>query len=303
MVFHDADLTSTYQYERRALKLLQWGTPVKPWRLKSPTHLLFLDYLDRAFPDARFVMTHRDPAEVIVSVADLYAELGRHFSDDLDLHYLGALNVEQWSVGMERTLAFRDAGADGRFYDIDFRAMQQDPIGEVCGLYAWLGEPVTGAFASGMKRWWHDNAERREKNVHPDPSGFGIDLSASGRCSPITPHVRGVGPSVDDQRDICGSLPLPSPAGAETTLRSRSVGTPDHPGHRHRVRTLRHPRQRYLSRGNALHQLHGPRRDRGSVGAGDAAGRAGGHLPPPRSPDHRRGLRGGRSVPRIGRGA
>jgi hypothetical protein len=72
-LLHDADLTSTYQYERRALKLLQWGTPVRPWRLKSPTHLLFLDYLDRAFPDARFVMTHRDPAEAIVSVADLYA--------------------------------------------------------------------------------------------------------------------------------------------------------------------------------------------------------------------------------------
>ena len=27
-----------------------------------------------------------------------------------------------------------------------------------------------------MKRWWHDNAERPEKNVHPDPSGYGIDL-------------------------------------------------------------------------------------------------------------------------------
>ena len=24
------------------------------------------------------------------------------FSDDLDLHYLGALNVEQWSIGNER---------------------------------------------------------------------------------------------------------------------------------------------------------------------------------------------------------
>ena len=29
-----------------------------------------------AFPDARFVMTHRDPTEVILSVADVYAEVG-----------------------------------------------------------------------------------------------------------------------------------------------------------------------------------------------------------------------------------
>ena len=77
----DADLTSTYRYERRALKLLQWGAPTRPWRLKCPSHLLWLDHLDEVFPDARFVMTHRDPTEVMVSVADVYAEVGRQFSD------------------------------------------------------------------------------------------------------------------------------------------------------------------------------------------------------------------------------
>ena len=39
----DADLTSTYLYERRVLKLLQWGEPARPWRLKTPAHVLFLD--------------------------------------------------------------------------------------------------------------------------------------------------------------------------------------------------------------------------------------------------------------------
>jgi hypothetical protein len=175
-LLHDADLTSAYFYERRVLKLLQWGFPAKPWRLKSPMHLLFLDQLDRAFPDARFVMTHRDPVEVIVSVADLCAEIARRYSDDVDLHTLGAVNVEQWSVGMARALAFRDRAGDGRFHDIDFRAMQRDPIGEIHRLYAWLGEPVTEAFEAGMNRWWQDNAAKREPNVHPDPATFGIDL-------------------------------------------------------------------------------------------------------------------------------
>ncbi len=74
----DADLTSTYRYERRALKLLQWGEPVRrPWRLKCPSHLLWLDDLDAVFPDARFVMTHRDPTDVMVSVADVYHEVGK----------------------------------------------------------------------------------------------------------------------------------------------------------------------------------------------------------------------------------
>jgi len=174
---YEADLTSTYRYERRALKLLQWGEPRRPWRLKCPNHLAHLEALDAAFPDARFVMTHRDPSEVIVSVADVYAEVGRLFGKDVDLHYLGAMNVEHWSTAIERGLAFRDAGNDHRFYDMDFRAVQRDPIAEVRGLYAWLDEPVSDAFERGMRRWWAENAETREQNVHPDAADFGIDLA------------------------------------------------------------------------------------------------------------------------------
>ncbi len=172
----DADLTSTYLYERRVLKLLQWGFPATPWRLKCPTHLLYLAHLDQAFPDARFVMTHRDPTEVLLSVADVYADIVGLFTDHVDHHYLGELNVEQWSVGMGRAIAFRDGGADQRFYDIDFRAMGRDPIGEVLGLYDWLGEPAGPAFVAGMEAWWKDNAENREPATHPDASTYGLDL-------------------------------------------------------------------------------------------------------------------------------
>ena len=172
----DADLTPTYLYERRVLKLLQWRFPAKPWQLKAPTHILYLEHLNRAFPDARFVMTHRDPTEVMLSVAGVYADLVARFTDHLDAPYLGKLNVEQWSLGMQRSLAFRDHGNDARFYDIDFRAMQRDPIGEVRGLYAWLGEPVTDEFAAGMSRWWKQNSENRESSVYADAATYGLDL-------------------------------------------------------------------------------------------------------------------------------
>ena len=110
-----------------------------------------LDALDHVFPDARFVMTHRDPTDVILSVADLYADFIGGFTDHIDRRYLGRLNVEHWSLGMQRALRFRAGGADHRFYDIDFRAMQADPIGEVRGLYGWLGEPLNDEFESRMR--------------------------------------------------------------------------------------------------------------------------------------------------------
>jgi hypothetical protein len=171
-----ADFTPTYAYQRRVMKLLCWGEPTRPWRLKSPSHVLSLDGLNQAFPDARFVMTHRDPTDVILSVADLYADIIGGFTDHIDREYIGQLNVEHWSLGMQRAMRFRDGGADHRFYDIDFRAMQADPINEVRGLYAWLGEPVTDEFESRMRGWWAEAAAEREPSTHADPVAFGIDL-------------------------------------------------------------------------------------------------------------------------------
>lgn len=170
-----ADLTATYAYEKRVLKLLQWRQPTRPWRLKAPSHLLYLEALDTAFPDARFVMTHRDPSDVLLSVCVVYADIMGRFTDTLDHAYIGELNLRTWSEGMRRAIAFRSAESnDARFYDIHFKAMQQDPIDQVRGLYAWLGEDVSVEFAEAMALWWAHNDER-ERVSKPDPSLFGLE--------------------------------------------------------------------------------------------------------------------------------
>ena len=172
-----ADLTTTLAYQRRVMKLLQWGEPERPWRLRCPSHVLWLDAVDAAFPDARYVMTHRDPTDVILSVADLYADIIGSFTDEMDRPYIGRLNVEHWSLGMNRALQFRSSAAQDRFYDIDFRAMQADPIGEVTGLYRWLGLPVSEEFEQRMQSWWARAAGEREPSSHADPVAFGIDFA------------------------------------------------------------------------------------------------------------------------------
>ena len=77
---------------------------------------------------------------------------------------------------MRRLIAFRETGDnDARFYDINFRAMQSDPIGEVRGLYGWLGQAVSPEFEDAMQKWWSQN-EERERYSKYDPSVFGMDL-------------------------------------------------------------------------------------------------------------------------------
>jgi len=171
-----ADLTTALAYQRRVMKLLQWGEPARPWRLKCPSHMLWLNAVEAAFPSTKYVMKHRDPTDVILSAADVYADIIGSFTDEMDRSYIGRLNVEHWSLGIDRAMHFRSAASEDRFYDIDFRAMQADPIGEVTGLYAWLGEPMTDEFARRMHSWWSRAATEREPSSHADPAGFGIDV-------------------------------------------------------------------------------------------------------------------------------
>ena len=67
--FRSEDQTPCYEYLRTVLKVLQWLRGGSRWVLKSPQHLEQFGPLLAAFPDATFVVTHREPVSVTVSLA------------------------------------------------------------------------------------------------------------------------------------------------------------------------------------------------------------------------------------------
>jgi len=175
---HKADLVPAYAYVKRVLKLLQWRCPPTRWRLKSPSHSLFIGALDQVFPDARYWMTHRDVARVIPSVADLYHELSSAYSDRVDKSWLGQVTSDFAELGMQRMIAFRDLGNDERFFDIHFAPFQKEPFLILAQLYAWLGEELTPETRSRMHAW-RENAPREKHGGHRyDMAEFGLEAGA-----------------------------------------------------------------------------------------------------------------------------
>lgn len=175
---HKADLVPTYRYVKRVLKLLQWRCPPNRWRLKNPSHSLFIDALDKVFPDARFWMTHRDVSNVIPSVADLYFELIKASAKDVDKHWIGDIATEFCDLGMQRMIAFRDAGNDQRFFDIHFAPFMKDPYPDLEKLYAFLGEELTTETRQRMQQW-RENSPRDKHGEHVyDPADFGLSPEA-----------------------------------------------------------------------------------------------------------------------------
>ncbi len=180
---YEADLVPTFTYVKRVLKLLQWhcgapdGGPAR-WRLKNPTYSLFIDALDTVFPDARYCMTHRDPANVIPSAADLYFEMHKPSTDAPDKSWLGEVITESFALGMDRMMAFRDAGNEHRFFDIQFAPFQKDPFPVLAKLYAHLGEEFTLEAEARMRAWRIDTPRDKHGLHEYDAADFGIDIAA-----------------------------------------------------------------------------------------------------------------------------
>jgi hypothetical protein len=178
-LLYEADMVPTYRYLKRTLKLLQWRCPPNRWRLKNPNHCLFLPALDEVFPDARFWMTHRDVAQVIPSVCNVYEELTQAFTAKVDRPWIAETNIEWTDLGMRRVMAFRDLdGQDDRFFDVQFEDFQSDPMPSIEKLYAFLAEELTADARRAMENWWRQDARKAGERPTYSLEGFGLDFEA-----------------------------------------------------------------------------------------------------------------------------
>ena len=135
----DCDMRETYTFHRRVLKLLQWHCPPILWHLKTPVHMFALDALVEAYPNAKFLWSHRDPAKVMGSVCSLIRYVRSWSSDRDDPEELGAEQLDSWAEGIRRAMDFRKRVGDDRFADVAFADLQTDPVEHPGGRLRTLG--------------------------------------------------------------------------------------------------------------------------------------------------------------------
>jgi hypothetical protein len=169
------DMVPAYRYHRRQLKLLQWRCPPTRWLLKTPVHMLSLDALDRVYPDARFVMTHRDPTRVLGSVCSLIHLMYRMTSDQVDRQALGRAQVEAWAEALRRAIDFRTRVGDERFADLYFHELEEAPIEAIERAYRRLRIAFSEAARRRMQDWAGENPRGKHGEHRYRLEDFGLD--------------------------------------------------------------------------------------------------------------------------------
>lgn len=152
------DTTSTYEYHKRFLQVLQSQAP-GTWNLKMPSHSLWLDTILKIYPDARFVWTHRDPLTAVGSFCSLITLGHRGGSGKIDKEWIAEDMPWQAVLHAERIMDFRDRHGEDRVIDVHYADLMRSPIETMRTLYAALGDAFTPEAQASMQTWIDDNPQ------------------------------------------------------------------------------------------------------------------------------------------------
>ncbi len=166
-----------YRMHRAFLQHLQHGYAGERWLLKSPGHLAVVEDLLQAYPDACIIHTHRDPLEVMSSLASLSYTLRVLNSDHADPLLVGRQQTDLWERNLKRALQARDraGGRQAQFFDVRFEEVLADPIALVARIYQHFGLPLDSGARARMEAFLRDNPRDKHGSHRYSLGDFGLD--------------------------------------------------------------------------------------------------------------------------------
>ena len=177
-LLNHADLSWAYAHHRRTLQVLQSGGAGGQWVLKLPSHALHLEALLSVYPDARFVITHRDPLPSLVSMCSYAAMIHRANENRVDLEELVSATWRQVYESAIRTVDFVAAHPEVPTYHVYQSELADDPIEQVNRLRAGIGLGRHECLDTRMHHYLTNDWPHPPGNHRYTASDFGIRRAA-----------------------------------------------------------------------------------------------------------------------------
>ena len=164
-----------YAYLKKVLQVLTWLRGGERWVLKTPQHIEQFGPLLETFPDATFVVTHRDPIAVTASVTTMLSYTARMSQAKPDPFAVAGY----WADRLERMLRAcvrdRDLLPDAQTIDVPFDAFMADDVAMVGRIYEVAGQPMDDESRAAMERFMADHPRGKHGSIVYDFAQLGID--------------------------------------------------------------------------------------------------------------------------------
>ncbi|MGO8824819.1 MAG: sulfotransferase family protein [Acidimicrobiales bacterium] len=176
------DQRPSYAYLLKILKVLQWLRGGSRWVLKSPQHLEQFPALVDTFPDATFVVTHRDPVSVTASMMTMIAYAARLTRDRVDVEGIGAYWADRLERMLRRCAEERDVLPAEQTIDVHFDEFMADDLAMVGRVYDLAGQPLDDRARSSMAAFMSEHPRGLHGAILYDLGQFGLDAGDRRRA-------------------------------------------------------------------------------------------------------------------------
>lgn len=171
------DQGPSYAYLKRSLQALQWLRGGRRWLLKSPQHLEQFPTLLATFPDAIFVVTHRDPVEVMKSMTTMVSYAARMACAHPDPIDISRQWIYRGGDLLDGCVRDRDVLPAGQSIDVRFDDFMADEESTVAAIYALAGQPYDDAARTAMAAFRIEHPRGRHGGVTYHPADVGLDVT------------------------------------------------------------------------------------------------------------------------------
>ncbi len=170
------DLVAAYEAHKRQLQTLQWKCPQPRWALKYPNHVIAMDAICKVYPDARFVMTHRDPVQTLASIAKMSFTLRTaRQADPVDPHRVGRQMLDFIDRHIDRLMAFCTGPEGHRVAHVDYYRLADDPAAMLDEIHAAIGIDTPDDVRASIDAWRQANPKNKRGANDYSFEQFGID--------------------------------------------------------------------------------------------------------------------------------
>jgi hypothetical protein len=173
-----SDQTPHYRYLKTVLQVLTFLRGGRRWVLKSPQHLEQLRVVSQVFPDATFVLTHRDPVPIIASMATLWTYTARLSQERPDARAYGAYTVERIGDLLFACVRERDVLPKDQSIDVLFHELVEDQPAMMDRIYALAAETRDAERRRAADEYIRTHPQGRHGRMRYELSDFGLDARA-----------------------------------------------------------------------------------------------------------------------------
>ncbi len=172
------DQTPHYEYMKTVLKACQFLRGGDRWILKSPQHLEQFKPLKAVFPDGIFLVTHRDPISVMVSMGTMVSYSARMSLDPVDPKYIANYWADRLDDMLNAAMRDRDVlGGDDCTMDIRFDQFMADDLGTIERIYKLANQPFDERAQNAFSHYGATHERDRHGKVIYDTDQLGIDVA------------------------------------------------------------------------------------------------------------------------------